>query len=94
MRHLIRRLRARWNALGIAAKWGIVVGVIICATLIDEHRAAIVRTLTPETVGQRLRRECTSIVREALAGQGDRYSPDVIERAIADCILERGRSGR
>lgn len=46
----------------------------------------------PEDVGLRLRRECTSIVREANA---NRYiSESSRESEIRDCIAQRGRAGR
>jgi len=70
-------------------RWGVVPWLVIA--LVSVMAAGGMMWLRSEDLGTRLRRECTSILRE---GTGQKHSPEMQELWIRQCIDKRGLNAR
>jgi len=78
-----------WTTLKMAAT---IIGVVVVALLAILALPNLSGLFTQESVGERLRRECISII--DAAGQSRAWSDSTRDRLVTDCILERGKAGK
>jgi hypothetical protein len=98
----VNKLRERWLALGEGVRSCLEVGTVVLVLALAlgayQNYDKIAALFTTETVGERLRQECTSIVMAAFPNVFDKFgdglgpADDARKALVRQCIMERGKA--